>query len=298
MKPRSPHVIKVPGADYRFIVVGAPRPLARDLYHALLRVPWWAAIATIVGAYLALNAVFAALYLATGGIAHARPGSFVDAFFFSVQTMGTIGYGSLYPESPAANALVVAESVTGLVATALATGLVFVRFSQIRPRVIFSSRIAVAPLDGVPTLMIRLGNERGNAIVDVQMRLTVMRTTRSAEGVVIYRTEDLPLVRERAPSLTRAWTVLHRLDDKSPLYGATPAQLAEREAEIGLSIVGTDDTSLQPVHARHVWHAGEVAFDTRLADVITETPEGDMLLDLRRFHDLVPAPAPAPAPPA
>src|SRR4030095_13152183 len=150
---------------YNIHVIGAPAPGVRDLYHALLRVPWWATFAVIVGSYLGLNAIFAVLYLWAGGIANARPGSFVDEFFFSVQTMGTIGYGTMYPATVAANVLVVAESVTGLLATALATGLVFVRFSQTRARLVFSSKVAIGPLDGAPTLMLRVGNERRGNIV-------------------------------------------------------------------------------------------------------------------------------------
>jgi inward rectifier potassium channel len=143
-------------------------------------VPGWATLAIIVGVYLALNVLFALAFLAVGGIANLPAGSFVDAFFFSVQTMGTIGYGAMYPVSRAANWIVVAESIAGLLATAVSTGLVFARFSQIRPRMMFSSRLAVGPLDGVPTLMIRVGNARRGRIVDVSFRLLLARTTRSA----------------------------------------------------------------------------------------------------------------------
>jgi inward rectifier potassium channel len=274
--------------DYRVRVVGGPPAGLRDLYHALLRVPWWGALAVIVGAYLALNVVFAALYVATGGIAHAAPGSFADAFFFSVQTMGTIGYGSMYPETRLANALVVAESVAGLVATALATGLVFARFSQTRARVIFSSRVAVAPIDGVPTVMIRVGNERANQIVGASFRASLMRTTRTAEGVTIYRAQDLELVRAHAHALARSWMILHRIDAASPLHGQTPASLAASDAELTVALSGTDDTSLQPVHAQRMWTSGSIVWGARLADVISELPDGDILLDLARFHEIEP----------
>lgn len=284
---------------YEVRVVGVPPPRLRDVYHALLRVPGWAALCAIVAGYLVLNVAFAAAYLVVGGVANAAPGSFADAFFFSVQTMGTIGYGAMYPTTRAANALVVAESVAGLVATAVATGLVFARFSQTRARVLFSARLAVAPLDGVPTIMIRVGNERRNEIVDAVFRLTVMRTTRSVEGVVVYRTEDLALVRDRAPALARSWLVLHRIGSDSPLHGASPEALAAADVEITLAVAGIDDTSLQPVHARHTWLAPTIVWGARLADVVSETPEG-IELDLRRFHELVPtAPTAAfPYPPA
>jgi inward rectifier potassium channel len=280
---------RVPVGDYEFHIVGGKRPGLRDLYHGLLRVPWWAAMGTIVGGYLGLNVLFALLYLVEGGIHNARAGSFADAFFFSVQTMGTIGYGSMYPDTGAANTLVVAESVTGLLATALATGLVFARFSLTRARVVFSRRVAISPMDGVPTVMIRLGNERRrNQIVAARFRLTMSQTVRTAEGVTMYRSLDLALVRDSAPVMTRSWTVQHRITPDSPLFGLTPESMVESETELSLALSGTDETSLQPIHARKLWFAREIIWGARLADVLSETEDGNMLLDLRRFHDLEP----------
>jgi inward rectifier potassium channel len=284
---RTPHPRLIERREtYEIRVIGGPPTGLRDLYHALLRVPWWGALAVIVGGYLALNAMFAALFVTTGGIANAERESFVDAFFFSVQTMGTIGYGTMYPATRLANALVVAESVTGLVVTALATGLVFARFSQTRARVVFSAPAAIAPMDGIPTLMIRVGNERRNQIVGATFRATLMRTTRTAEGVTVYRTDDLALTRDRAPALNRSWMILHYLGPTSPLHGQTPESLAACDAELTLAVAGTDDTSLQPVHAQHTWLHHEIVWGARLADVMSETPEGNLLLDLRRFHEL------------
>ena len=278
---------RVPVGDYEFHIVGGRRISLRDLYHGLLRLPWWAAIAAIVAGYLALNLIFAGAYLATGGIHNARPGSLADAFFFSVQTMGTIGYGSMYPASLAANALVVAESVIGLVMVALITGLVYARFSLTRARVVFSRRVAIGPMDGVPTLMIRIGNERRrNQIVDAHFRLTLSRTTRTAEGVVMYRSIDLDLVRASAPVMTRSWNVQHRITPDSPLYRQTPESMKAMEAELTLALSGVDETSLQTIHARNLWFDRDIVWGARLTDVLSETEEGHMLLDLRRFHDL------------
>lgn len=290
---RAPRPEIVRATGYEVHVVGAPRPGLRDLYHGLLRIPWWATLLVIAGGYLLLNVLFALAYLVTGGIAHAEPGSFSDAFFFSVQTMGTIGYGAMFPETRAANVVVVLESVTGLVATAFATGLVFVRFSQTRARVAFSSRVAVGPVDGVPTLMIRVGNERRGAIVGVHFELSVVRVTRTAEGVTFYRTEDLRLVRDRAPALVRSWHVQHRIGPDSPLHGLSPEALAESEAELTLQVHGMDDTSLQYIHGRYVWTAEAIVFGARLADVLSEMPDGNLRLDLGAFHELVPT-APTP----
>ncbi|HUL58064.1 MAG TPA: ion channel [Anaeromyxobacteraceae bacterium] len=287
MRPhRRTEVLRAEGYEIR--TVGVPAAGLRDVYHWLLRVPWWATILVIVGGYLVLNALFAAVYLVAGGVANAAPGSYLDAFFFSVQTMGTIGYGSMYPATRLANAVVVAESVAGLVVTALATGLVFARFSQTRAQVVFSSRVAVGPLDGVPVVMIRIGNERRGRIVDATFRLTMARTTRTQEGVAIYRMVDLALLRDRAPALSRSWMVVHRIVEGSPLASETPGSLAAAEAELTLAVSGTDETSLQPVHAQHTWLHRSVIWGARLVDVLSETPDGNMLLDLRRFHDLEP----------
>ena len=275
-----------PVPSYSMVVVGARRTPLRDTYHALLRMPWWATGLLLLGVYLLANTLFALGYLVTGGVANAQPGSFADAFFFSVQSMATIGYGSLYPASRAANALMVAESVVGLLFTAVATGLVFVRFSLTHSRIVFSRWAAIGPMNGVPTLCIRIGNDRGNQIFDVQMRVVMMHTTVTTEGVRHYRAVDIPLERSFAPALSRSWTLLHRVDDNSPLHGHTPQSVARQEVELHVSISGVDDTSLQVVHGRNEYAHTAMVFGARLADMLTDLPNGDLQVDLRRFHEL------------
>jgi inward rectifier potassium channel len=143
-------------------------------------------------------------------------------------------------------------------------------------------------MDGTPTLMIRLGNDRNNQIYDAQMRVMLTITTRTAEGVPFYRNADLKLVRDRAPALARSWTILHQVDEQSPLHGQTPESLARVDAELLVSVSGVDDTSLQAVHARWTYEHPSIVWGSRLADILSETPEGDVLLDLRCFHDLTP----------
>jgi inward rectifier potassium channel len=234
-----------------------------------------------------VNALFAVVYYALGGIEHARPDSLVDAFYFSVQTMGTIGYGFMYPASPAANALVVVESTVSLVLTALATGLVFAKFSRPTARLVFSERVSLAPMNGVPTLSFRLGNRRKNRIVEAQIRLVMLRTERTAEGKDFYRTTDLKLTRERL-SLQRSWQVMHVVDQTSPLCKDTPETLLDEGVEFIVSVSGLDDTWMQTVHAQHRYSAHQVAWGYRLVDILNE--QGNVLtLDLRKFHDLEPA---------
>jgi inward rectifier potassium channel len=272
-------------------VIGAPTVRMRDAYHFFLRISWAAALGTIVALYLALNALFAVAYLVLGGVENAHHHSFWDAFCFSVQTMGTIGYGSMYPTSAAANVVMIAESVTSLVVTALATGLVFAKFSRSTARVVFSRQAVIGPMNGVPTLMLRVGNERGNAILEASIRLVLTRTERLKEGTTFYRLVDLKLARDRSPAMARSWTVLHTIDEASPLHGATPESLKRDEVELLATLVGTDDTSLQPVHARHRYLDGEVEWGARHADILSEDDHGNLILDVRKFHQIVPTTA-------
>jgi len=281
--------VRPPGADYTIIVVGDQRSILRDFYHSLLRRPWPVMIATISGVFLAANLIFAAAFLVTGGIAPAAHHSFMDAFFFSVQTMGTIGYGAMYPESPAANTLVVVESTVSLLLTALSTGLVFAKFSRSTAAIAFSQNAVIAPMNGVPALTFRIGNLRGNQIVDAQISAVLIRTETTAEGSSFYRTLDLALVRGRALSLSRSWTVMHELTEASPLRGQTPESLAAGGVELQIMVIGMDDITMQPVHASHRYLASQILWGARYVDVLSETPEGDLLLDLTKFHATEPA---------
>jgi inward rectifier potassium channel len=242
----------------------------------------------VAGGYLAVNAVFACLYLWVGGIAHARPDSFRDAFYFSVQTSGTIGYGAMYPESDAANTLVALHSTVGLVLTAVATGLVFARFSRPNARLLFSRNVSIAPMNGVPTLAFRLGNRRSNRIMEAQVRVALVRRELLAEGGVFFRMVDLKLERERILTLRRAWTVLHVIDESSPLRSETPESLAEKEAELLVTVAGIDDTWVQTVHSTYHYEHGDIAWGARHVDILEERGE-TLIVDLRKFHDLVPS---------
>jgi inward rectifier potassium channel len=263
--------------------VGAPRTPIRDLYHAIMRLSWIATLVLVTAGYGAVNALFAWAFWVVGGVANA--GSFRECFFFSVQTLGTIGYGSMYPQSNGANLLVVVESTLGLVLTALATGLVFAKFSRPNARVLFSSRAAITPINGVPTLVFRVGNRRSNRIVEAQIRVALMRTEITQEKKVFYRMLDLTLVRERILSLQRAWTVQHVIDEKSPLWQQTPESLAEQEVELLITVAGIDDIWMQTVHASHRYVVGDIVWGARHADIVSDQDE-EVVLDLRRFDEI------------
>jgi inward rectifier potassium channel len=283
--------IRPPDAPYEIRVLGARATPLRDLYHLLLRRSWGFTFAVIASAFLTANALFALAYLAVGGVANARHGSFADSFFFSVQTLATIGYGAMYPNAAAAHALVVAESILGILLTALVTGLVFAKFSRSTARIVFAEGAVIGPMNGRPTLSIRVGNERGNQIVDAHIRVVLIRSERIQEGTqtsTFYRMVDLALAREHSLSLSRSWTVQHPIDEASPLHGATPASFADQESEIQIMVVGLDDTSMQTVHAAHRYFAHQICWGARYKDILSEAEDGALVLDLGRFHEMEP----------
>jgi inward rectifier potassium channel len=275
------------------VIVGGDVDLGRDLYHVFLRAHWWVAIGAIVAAFLVVNVGFASIYVAVGGIENARPGSFADAFFFSVHTMATIGYGSMYPSTPLTNGLVVAEAIAGLLVTALSTGLVFAKFTVPDARIRFARHAVIAPLDGVPTLQLRVGNERSNAVVEATFHVTLVRTERTREGNVFYRNLDLPLARHRASTLYRSFHLLHPIGPDSPLHGLSPAQAEAQELELLVSVIGTDETTVQPAFGRKRYVAEDLRFGARPADLLRVLPDGRLELDVTRFDDVVPT-APIP----
>jgi inward rectifier potassium channel len=292
----KPIRFRPPGAPYEIRVVGARATPLRDLYHLLLRRSWAFTFAVIAGAFLTVNGLFGLGYFAVGGVANARHGSFADSFFFSVQTLATIGYGAMYPNATAAHTLVVAESILGIILTALVTGLVFAKFSRSTARIVFARSAVIGPVNGRPTLSVRVGNERGNQIVDAHIRVVLTRSERLDEGdktSTFYRMLDLPLAREHSLSLSRSWSVQHSIDEASPLHGATPASFVEQESELQIMVVGLDDTSMQPAHAAHRYFAHQICWGARYRDILSEAEDGALVLDLGRFHEVEPT-APTP----
>ncbi len=273
---------------YAFWVYGGDRTVLRDAYHWFLRMPWGVSLALIAAAMFTANLVFATLYFEIGGVVGARPGSFFDAVSFSVQTMATIGYGVMNPATKASQTVMIVESLFGIVFTALATGLVFAKFSRTTGRIGFSKHAVITKHEGKPTLMFRIGNKRSNVIVEAQLRVTAAFATMTAEGRPFYRMRDLSLVRDRMTGLRRGWSVMHVIDETSPLYGLDAAALQKAEVEIECALIGFDDVSMQTVHSIHIYSDKDIVFGHRLVDTIQTLPNGDLLLDLTKFDAIEP----------
>jgi inward rectifier potassium channel len=283
----SPRLIARGRAD-EVLAIGLPRPWFRDLYHFALRISWSRFLLLGIGFYIAANALFALIYLIPGdAIANARPGSFADAFFFSIQTIATIGYGVMAPATFYGNLIVAIETAFGLIFFAVATGLVFARFSRPTARVLFSRVAVIAPHNGVPTLSFRAANLRHNQILQAEVRVVLLRDEETQEGETIRRFYDLKLARERSPVFAMTFTVMHAIDRDSPLYGATADTLQAQNAELILTGTGIDETIAQPVHVRTSYLPHEIMWGHRFADLFGWTEDGRRVIDYRRFHDTV-----------
>ena len=225
-----------------------------DLYHNILTVSWPVFVLQLAALYLTINLIFAVFYLADrGGIVNARPGQFADAFFFSVQTLGTLGYGAMAPRSLYVDLLVTAESFTGILIIALFTGIIFARFSRPFARVLFSNVAVVTSFDGVPTLMFRAANQRGESILDASVTVSLARKYTTREGVTMRRFQELKLMRSGNPLFALSWTVMHPIDQTSPLYGLTLEEMDAADMEIVVMLSGVDETIADRVYARHAY---------------------------------------------
>lgn len=267
--------------------VGGKNTYLVDLYHFLLVGPWRRLVLIVASVYTGLNSLFAALYLAGGDcITGATPGSFKDAFFFSVQTFSTIGYGVMAPKTAWAGAVVTLEAFIGLITVAMATGLMFAKFSRPTARVLFSDKIAIGVRNGKPTLSLRMANERGNDIIEATFRVTVLKPEITAEGEKIRRLFDLPLVRSETPLFAISFTAFHVIDEKSPLFGETPESLQRDAMRFIVTLTGLDGTFAQTIHARRIYEAPDVAWNARFVDVLSNLPDGRLQVDLSKFHDV------------
>ena len=274
--------------------LGAKRRFGFDLYHRLMRLTWPRLIGLFVGIFVVFNLLFAVVYrmdpdgLAISGRMVNAPLFWRD-FFFSVDTVATIGYGNVYPVSLWANVAGVVEITCGILYFALATGIAFARFSRPTARILFSKALIVREVDGVPMLMLRAANQRHNTIYSAQASLSLL-TDEDVGGVAMRRFVDLPLMRASSPTFSLTWTIMHRIDDASPLARWLVDRDGAGDDALIITLAGTDAVSGQLIHGRWAYAAGDIHWGARFADIIDMTPDGWRTIDYRHFHDVVEAP--------
>ena len=277
-------------------------------YHALLAMGWGRFLLIFATFYVVVNAIFALAYMACGPgalVGQAFTGhaplldNFLRAFFFSVETFGTVGYGNITPTSVVANGIVTAEAFTGLVSAALATGLIFARFSRPNAAIVYSRRALIAPFRGGKAFMFRCANERSNQLIEVSVRIIYTRVVVRATGERIREFTSLPLEYDRITFFALSWTVVHPIDERSPLANVSPEDLVANDAEFLVLLSGTDETFAQIVHSRRSYKPQEIVWNARFVPMFVESREGGTTgMDLTRIHDferIIPAPVANPA---
>ncbi len=271
------------------VVLGRHKSLFEDLYHFVIELTWPRFFLLQGGVFLLLNVAFAGCFwVVPGSVEHARAYSFEDAFFFSVQTLATIGYGGMAPATRYAHVVVTAESFVGLLFSALTTGITFAKFSRPRARILFAEKCVVGAWNGVPHLMFRMANWRQNLVLETTVRVVLLVSETTLEGETIRRQVEVPLVRDRSALFALSFLAMHRIDEHSPFFGQDRIeQLRAGEADLLVSLSGTDETVAQTIHGRHRYRLDDIVWNARFAEVISRQNDGTRVLDYRKFHDVI-----------
>jgi inward rectifier potassium channel len=280
------------------ITEGIARPIFHDLFHHFMTVSWPRLFATLAAFFLAFDLLFGFLYgLVPGCIANLSPPGFAGAFFFSVETLATVGYGDMHPQTLYGHVVAMIEIFVGLMSLALITGIMFARFSRPQARFLFTRNAVVRPIDGKRTLVFRAVNQRQNVVQDASALLRMLRDEVTEEGFRIRRVIDLPLLRSQHPLFILGWTIMHVIDDASPLKSETAESLAKTRAAFVLSLSGTDENTGQVLMARAEYSSADIRWNATFHDILEEAADGTIHLDYRKFHDIEPLGEPETKPP-
>ncbi|WP_430387388.1 ion channel [Dyella sp. 20L07] len=284
---QRPRTITIGGRP--FVSHGLMQRFWEDIYHFALTIRWPTFFGLVAAVFLVLNTLFGALYqLGDHAIANQFPANFSGAFFFSVETLATVGYGDMHPQTLYGHLVATLEIFTGMLSIALVTGLVFARFSRPRAKMIFADHPVIRRIHGQRTLMIRAANARQNVIAQASARLYLLMREASAEGFRLRRIHDLGLVRDQHPIFMLSWSLMHVIDERSPLYGMSEEALAAAEATLVLSIEGIDETTAQSMLARRQWSYREWRWNHRYVDLVHDDEQGISHIDYGVFHQVLP----------
>ena len=258
-----------------------------DINHRAMTAPWPLFFLAVAAIFFGFNLIFAALYwFGSSPVANVPDGNLIWLIYFSIETLATVGYGDMHPQTHWGHAVATLEIFTGLSFLAVYTGLIFARFSRPTARFMFASHAVIGPEDGKQALMIRIANERQNSISGANARLWLLRTETDHVGAERRRFIELPLLRAENPVFALSWTLYHEINAKSPLHGATNESLLDADASIILTLTGVDDSSGQDLHARYTYAATHIKWQHRFADILERTKDGQVLIDYSKLHDV------------
>jgi inward rectifier potassium channel len=261
----------------------------RDVYHWLLTLRWPHFSAVIFGAYLCINLIFSACYVFQPHAINSMPeGSWADAFFFSVETLATVGYGHMYPETTYGHVVATLEIIVGMFGMAIVTGLIFIRFSRPVARIVFSRVLVLSPFDGQPALTLRVANLRDQAMAEAEFRLMLIRDEPTKEGPNFRRFYQLPLQFDRLISFPAIITIRHIIDERSPLRGWTAEELERSDSRFSASIVCIDTVIPAPVqtHCAYTWR--DIRHGHRFVEVYNSLADDTVTVDYSQLHTTEP----------
>jgi inward rectifier potassium channel len=262
-----------------------------DLYHRSLSVYWPVFFGTAAALFVALNAVYAFLYwLGNEPIANVAPNLPLplSLFYFSIETLATVGYGDMHPQTNYGHLVATVEIFTGMSFLAVMTGLIFARFSRPKARFVFARHAVVTTYQGQPALMIRIANARHNTISQATARLWLFRLEHTKEREVFRRFYELKLDRREHPLFSLSWTLIHIIDETSAFYNMTADNFTAEEGALILNVDGVDDNSAQRLYARQIYSRHDIRWRHRYRDITSLSEKGRLLLDYTKFHDVVP----------
>jgi inward rectifier potassium channel len=286
MRGRS---ISVRAGRLEFVKINTGKFDPRDTYHHILTLSWLRFAVLVLAIYVLVNLFFAGLYVAGGKcIAELPAGSFFDAFFFSVETLATVGYGHMYPDTFYGHCVTTVEIVVGMFGMAVITGLIFVRFSRPTARIQFSKCAVISPFDGVPTLMLRVANMRHISMAEAEFRVMLFRDEWIQEGESVRRFYPLKLQFDRIIAFPVALTLRHVIDESSPLFGMTQKDLQNSDTRMMASVVCIDTVVPAPVQSASDYSYEDILWNRRFVEIYTETPDGRLIVDYGRIHDTEP----------
>ena len=264
--------------------IGLDTDFWSDIAHRSLTVSWPLFFGGATLAFLTLNCLFATLYFVGDKPIANAPGDFLHYLYFSIQTLTTVGYGGMFPQTHYGNIVASVELYTGVFITALLTGLIFYRFSRPRARILFAQRAVIAMHDGKRCLMLRAANERLNAISAPLAKVWLSTTTRTAEGAPFRRFVELPLLRAQSPLFVLSWTIIHPIDETSPLHGMDEDGFHAAEGSVLVMIEGFDEGSAQTVRARKTYLSSDIVFGHRYVDVLEPSDSERVRVNYAKFH--------------
>lgn len=284
MKKKAHSPIAVKAGQLEFLKVNAESWEWRDVYHWVLSLTWSRFVLLVLGFYLSINLVFATLYLLGGDcIAEMPPGSFGSAFFFSVETLATVGYGHMYPSTTYSHILTTMEIICGMFWMAMMTGVIFVRFSRPTAKVIFSQKMVIAPFNGKPCLMIQVANGRHQSMVEAEFRIILHRDETIIEGDDFRHFYDLKLTFNRLIVFPTVITLRHIIDESSPLHGMTKADLEASDVRFMVSVICIDTVIPAPMQSQHDYHWPDVRYDEHFVEVYSEASTGRYFVDYSKL---------------